>query len=88
MKKLILDGDKITSLSDVHDLFSTELEFPSFYGRNLDALYDCLTDVSEKTEITVRNFAKLEYELGKYAAIIVRVIKDACDVNENLSVDM
>lgn len=84
MKKIVIDGEKITSMSDFHDFVSKELDFPSFYGRNLDAMYDCLTDIAVETEIVVENFDKLEYELGKYAAIILKVLEDASEVNENI----
>jgi hypothetical protein len=30
---------------DMHDAFATALDFPDYYGRNLDALNDCLRDV-------------------------------------------
>lgn len=35
-------GDKISAL----DAIAEALSFPGWFGRNLDALYDCLTDLS------------------------------------------
>lgn len=87
MKMLILDGEKITNMYDVHDIFYKELSFPEFYGRNLDALYDCLTDVSDETVVRLENYEKLEYELGKYAAILVKVLTAASEVNSNLRIE-
>jgi len=31
----------------LHDCFATSLDFPAYYGRNLDALRDCLSDVAQ-----------------------------------------
>ncbi len=33
--------------SDLHDEMASKLDFPAYYGRNLDALHDCLSDVAE-----------------------------------------
>ncbi len=35
-------GDKVATL----DAIAAALSFPDWFGRNLDALYDCLTDLS------------------------------------------
>ncbi|MEU6646501.1 barstar family protein [Saccharomonospora sp. NPDC046836] len=35
-------GDKLSTL----DAIAAALSFPDYFGRNLDALYDCLTDLS------------------------------------------
>ena len=43
--EVILDGELMTDRPTVHDLLSEKLAFPEYYGRNLDALYDCLTDL-------------------------------------------
>ena len=32
---------------ELHDYLAKELSLPAYYGRNLDALADCLGDVSE-----------------------------------------
>lgn len=33
--------------SDLHNEFSRRFDFPAYYGRNLNALHDCLSDVAE-----------------------------------------
>lgn len=40
-----LDGSAWTSVAAVHDAVAASLEFPDYYGRNLNALDDCLYDV-------------------------------------------
>jgi RNAse (barnase) inhibitor barstar len=36
----------VTSKAEALDAIGAALRFPAWYGRNLDALYDCLTDLS------------------------------------------
>lgn len=36
----------VTSKTDALDAIGTVLAFPVWYGRNVDALYDCLVDLS------------------------------------------
>jgi RNAse (barnase) inhibitor barstar len=36
----------VTSKVEALDAIGSALKFPSWYGRNLDALYDCLIDLS------------------------------------------
>ena len=42
MKIYELDGKLIAS--DGHKYLKEALDFPDYYGENLDALYDCLTE--------------------------------------------
>ena len=49
MNIVILDGKKIKLKT--HDYLIKKLDLPDYYGRNLDALYDCLTSIGVKTEI-------------------------------------
>ena len=39
---------------DLHRALAEGLHFPAWYGGNLDALHDCLTDLNEPTELIVR----------------------------------
>ena len=45
-KIIILNGKKIDTLKKLYDLLNHALNFPDYFGRNLDALYDCLTELS------------------------------------------
>jgi hypothetical protein len=42
-----MDTSSCTSELDVHRTFARALDFPSYFGENLDALADCLSDVAE-----------------------------------------
>ena len=55
MRICILDGETILDKDMLHDTLAAALDFPDWYGRNLDALYDCLTDLAEEKEIRFRN---------------------------------
>ena len=43
------DGWGTESVAEFHGLIASALAFPDYYGRNLDALWDCLTDLAEPT---------------------------------------
>ena len=43
--EIILDGRTIDSRETLHQRLFELLHFPAWYGRNLDALHDCLTDL-------------------------------------------
>ena len=40
--KLTIDLSGITSRAVLHKIFQLHLDLPPYYGRNLDALSDCL----------------------------------------------
>ena len=86
MKTVILDGNEIISMSDIHNLFAEELDFPQWYGKNLDALYDCLSDVTEEVEITIENSAELMENLGISFERLCALLNDVSEENENISV--
>lgn len=60
MKRVVLDANNLTGREALHDALSAQLELPEHYGRNLDAMYDCLTDSAE-AEIVLRNWPKVGY---------------------------
>ena len=45
MHKYIVDFSKVKYFVEIHEVLKRDLEFPDYYGGNLDALWDCLTDM-------------------------------------------
>ncbi len=84
MRICVLDGEIIKDREMLHDTLAETLGFPDWYGRNLDALHDCLTDIMEETEIQIRHERALADHLGSYAADLKRVIRMTAEENERL----
>ncbi|MBQ1251979.1 MAG: barstar family protein, partial [Firmicutes bacterium] len=51
MKKVTINTNQLQTMEQIHEYLAEKLNFPDYYGKNLDALYDCLTDINEETEI-------------------------------------
>ena len=49
MRKVLLDLNPAKSVEWIHEYLKFALEFDDYYGKNLDALYDQLTSVTEDT---------------------------------------
>ncbi len=79
---VLCDFARLASADAVYDYLQTELNFPAWFGRNLDALHDCLTDVSSPTRLVLTGTSS---PCGQH---FVRVIRDAARRNKNLSVEI
>ena len=84
--ELIIDGAVLTRPEAVHDLFVRSLALPEWYGRNLDALYDVLTELGTPLELFVRNRKDLEAHLGTYAEDLLNTLAEAEAENPTLAV--
>lgn len=72
---------------DVHDLVAALPGVPSFYGRNLDALWDTLTGLMEgPVEIRIAHPDALRDAVGNdYYARLLRVFEDAAREAEGVT---
>ena len=87
MKKIILDFKGLDSKEQIQGDLAEKMEFPLYYGRNLDALYDCLTDIMEPTAIMCSLPEKTDGCLPEgYLGKICRTFQDAEADNGNLAV--
>ena len=80
--RFILDGGSVGSRQALHQTLAAGLRFPDWYGGNLDALHDCLTDVGEPTELVIRNGRALDEAMGDQAAALRRVLVDCAAESE------
>ena len=84
--EIILDGQTIDSRETLHQRLFELLHLPAWYGRNLDALHDCLTDLQEPVTLRVIYARQMREALGGYASSLGHVLHDSAQENENLTV--
>lgn len=84
VKTIELDFKELYTPRQIHEYIAEKLDFPDYYGMNLDALYDCLTDISEETCISIRNYDILDYRENR----IINTFLDAADESEELTVEL
>lgn len=77
MNQVIIDGNIVKTKKEFHEQMALQLHFPDYYGKNLDAMYDCLTEQKEG-KIIFRNMAKLSDSLGDYLDSVMEVILALC----------
>ena len=77
----VLDGAAIRTRDELHDALITSLALPEWYGRNLDALHDCLTEIGRETRLVIRNLAALRQTLGAYGDVFLQVLRDSAEEN-------
>lgn len=72
MKDITVNCAGLEDKAQLHEVLAQALEFPDWYGRNLDALYDCLTDLD-----SVHLHLVGWQQLGDWKAGFAAVLSDA-----------
>lgn len=75
--EITVDLGSVTNREELHNLLAQSLHFPEYYGRNLDALFDLLTEPHELYEICFKNTASAEDALGGYFYAFKQTFADA-----------
>jgi len=86
MRKIELELKKMTSVPNLHQHLFKVLGLPKYYGCNLDALHDCLTEMVEKIEIVVPALVTEEKYLGEYGEGLLQVLQDSAEENDCLKI--
>ena len=74
MKVVLLDGERIRGQADMHACFKRALDLPDWYGANLDALHDVLTESTEPTGVIIVNADKLAEALDWRWEMLLRLL--------------
>ena len=83
MKTITLSVENIQTVKALHVYLAYMLEFPAYYGKNLDALHDLLGEISEELKIVLTGEAASE-EMVAYLPKLERVLRDSAEENESL----
>ena len=85
MKSVILDAKKMAEKEKMHEYFAKKFDLPEYYGRNLDALFDCLCEINEPTLIKLKNEDTLQ---GDTKESLIRLFHDVCNENEMVKFEL
>ena len=86
METIFLDAAAMTDRAAAHACLAGRLGLPAYYGRNLDGLYDLLTERQGPTRIVIRQGDTLLSWLGDYGKSLIQTMLDADRANPGLEV--
>ena len=71
MDIVIIDAKRLTEKTSAHEYLQKLFSFPDYYGKNLDALYDCLSERVGMLVIVQNS------EAGGYAPRVIGVLDES-----------
>ena len=75
-----IDCSGIRDAKQLHESFARFLDLPQWYGRNLDALFDCLTELPSPTRLYLSGWdSSASWVLG-FEAVLKDVQQDCPDL--------
>lgn len=83
MQVIILDALKMRKSEETHKYLKDMLKLPDYYGFNLDALYDCLTEEGNLV-LKIVNSETAE----AYFHRVYEVMMDAAEENPDLYIEL
>ena len=81
-REFFVNFSTIADKNTLQDKLAACLCLPDYYGRNLDALHDCLTEMDAC--VTLSGLRWLQ-ALGNYGDSVLRVFRDAAEENSRLT---
>ena len=81
-----IDLTGISDRSQLHALLRETLPLPEWYGNNLDALYDVLSEGSEPMELIFRNADRAQEDMQDYLTALRRVGVDLMLARKSITV--
>ena len=70
-----LDGELLQNRAEAMEILEQALLLPEWWGRNLDALHDCLTDLGRPVRLELCGRAALE--TTPFGRGLLRVLRDS-----------
>ncbi|MCR4640451.1 MAG: barstar family protein [Lachnospiraceae bacterium] len=88
MMEIILDLEKVCTADEFYDLLDEKLELPAYFGRNLDALYDVLTEIREETELRIIHTDSAAVAMPRFFRGLKRMAADLREENAKVCLNI
>ena len=78
-KIYIIDFKDVTHYFAFHDIIKKALDLPDYYGANMDALWDCLTEMiytSKPIHIQIKNLSSLPSDADALVECFLKLLQD------------
>lgn len=87
MRRAVIECGAVSCKADLHAALAKALDFPTWYGGNLDALHDLLTDIAVDTAIQLHDWPAAEAALGPYGKRVEKVLAVCALENPSLTIE-
>ena len=77
---LFFDGRECKDRAQTHELLKNLLQFPAYYGKNLDALYDCASTL-QGVRLHILYWNAMVEQWGHYGHLILQTLSEAAEEN-------
>ena len=74
---IVIKGSLIKNINDFHKIIKRQLNFPDYYGENLDALWDCIRCIDLPCNIIWQDHKISQTYLDDYLEKIREVFDEA-----------
>lgn len=79
METIRLDGARLCARAEAMELLGQALALPEWWGRNLDALHDCLTELGRPVRLELCDREAME--ASRFGGRLLRVLEDSAAEN-------
>ena len=79
MKTIYLDGRRLQRTPEGYTYIQELFHFPDHFGKNMDALYDLLTELCEEVNVEINHSDEMDM-------MIKKVVLNAQDENNSLNI--
>ncbi len=76
MKRITIDGRRLTSRKETHAYLQSRLGLREYYGHNLDALEEALRFSSEPLRLVLTHAEDARASLGEYADRLFNLLEE------------
>jgi ribonuclease inhibitor len=82
----ILEGNKINSLADAYEELARQLEFPDWFGENLDALWDILSaEIEGPICIIWKNAERSKATMGDHFNKLTELLREVENARDDFT---